>query len=191
MQTAQDTVARLQALIQNPVLYSQLDGVVTALNYKAGDTILEGKPLCVVGQLGQITITVSVSAADIGSVSVGQRVNLYVDAYAEQKFTGTVSERLLVANDNGEYPVTISLDPGEQMLLPGMKAYATIILKEKVDVLTLSNKAITLENGRQYVLVRGENGELEKREIVTGFSDGRVSEILDGLAENETVVVQE
>lgn len=72
-----------------------------------------------------------------------------------------------------------------------MKAYATIILKEKVDVLTLSNKAITLENGRQYVLVRDENGELEKREIVTGFSDGRVSEILDGLAENETVVVQE
>ena len=66
-----------------------------------------------------------------------------------------------------------------------------IILKEKVDVLTLSNKAITLENGRQYVLVRDENGELEKREIVTGFSDGRVSEILDGLAENETVVVQE
>ena len=191
VQTAQDTVARLQALIQNPVLYSQLDGVVTALNYKAGDTILEGKPLCVVGQLGQITITVPVSAADIGSVSVGQRVNLYVDAYAEQKFTGTVSERLLVANDNGEYPVTISLDPGEQTLLPGMKAYATIILKEKVDVLTLSNKAITLENGRQYVLVRDENGELEKREIVTGFSDGRVSEILDGLAENETVVVQE
>lgn len=72
-----------------------------------------------------------------------------------------------------------------------MKAYATIILKEKTDVLTLSNKAIALENGHQYVLVRNENGKLVQKQVVTGFSDGRVSEILDGLTENEVVVVQE
>lgn len=191
VQAAQEKVSRLQALSQNPTIYAQLDGIVTTLNYKVGDTVADGKPLCIVGELDEITMTVPVSAADIGSVSVGQKVNIYVDAYAEQKFTGKVKERLLVANDNGEYPVTISVDPGEQMLLPGMKAYATIILKEKTDVLTLSNKAITLENGQQYVLVRDENGELVRKQIVTGFSDGRVSEILDGLSENEVVIVQE
>lgn len=191
VQAAQEKVSRLQALSQNPTIYAQLDGIVTTLNYKVGDTVVDGKPLCIVGELNEITMTVPVSAADIGSVSVGQKVNIYVDAYAEQKFTGTVKERLLVANDNGEYPVTITIDPGEQMLLPGMKAYTTIILKEKTDVLTLSNKAITLENGQQYVLVRDENGELVRKQIVTGFSDGRVSEILDGLSENEVVIVQE
>lgn len=191
VQAAQEKVSRLQALSQNPTIYAQLDGIVTTLNYKVGDTVADGKPLCIVGELDEITMTVPVSAADIGSVSVGQKVNIYVDAYAEQKFTGTVKERLLVANDNGEYPVTITIDPGEQMLLPGMKAYATIILKEKTDVLTLSNKAITLENGQQYVLVRDENGELIRKQIVTGFSDGRISEILDGLSENEIVIVQE
>lgn len=96
-----------------------------------------------------------------------------------------------MANDNGEYPVTISIDPGEQMLLPGMKAYATIILKEKTDVLTLSNKAITLENGQQYVFVWDENGQLVRKPIVTGFSDGRVSEILDGFSEHDVAIVQE
>lgn len=191
VRAAQEKVTRLQALSQNPTIYAQLDGIVTTINYKVGDTVLDGKPLCIVGELNEITITVPVSASDIGSVSVGQKVNLYVDAYAEQKFIGTVKERLLVANDNGEYPVAISIDLGEQMLLPGMKAYATIILKEKTDVLTLSNKAITLENGQQYVLVRDENGELVRKQIATGFSDGRVSEILDGLSENEVVIVQE
>ncbi len=191
VQAAQEKVARLEALAREPVLCAQLDGVVTSLNYKAGDTVVDGKPLCVVGELDEISMTVPVSAADIGSVSVGQKVNIYVDAYAEQKFTGTVTERLLVANDNGDYPATISVETGGQMLLPGMKAYATIILKEKANVLTLSNKAITLENGRQHVLVRDENGELVRKQILTGFSDGRVSEILDGLAEGEVVVVQE
>lgn len=191
LQAAQEKVSHLQELAKQSTMYAQLDGIVTALNYKVGDTIVDGKPLCIVGELDQTTMTVPVSAADIGNVSVGQKVNIYVDAYAEQKFTGVVKERLLVANDNGEYPVTISIDPGEQTLLPGMKAYATIILKEKVDVLTLSNKAITLENGKQHVLVRNEAGELIQKQIVTGFSDGRVSEILDGLTENEIVIVQE
>ena len=191
VQATQEKVDRLQALSQNPTIYAQLDGIVTALNYKVGDTVAEGKPLCIVGELDEITMTVPISASDIGSVSVGQKVNIYVDAYAEQKFTGTVKERLLVANDSGDYPVTISIDPGEHLLLPGMKAYATIILKEKTDVRTLSNKAIALENGHQYVLVRNENGELVQKQVVTGFSDGRVSEILDGLTENEVVVVQE
>lgn len=191
VQAAQKKVTRLQALSQNPTIYAQLDGVVTALNYKVGDTVVEGKPLCIVGKLDAVTMTVPVNASDIGSVAAGQKVNIYVDAYAEQKFTGTVKEKLLVANDNGEYPVTISIDPGEQILLPGMKAYATIILKEKEDVLTLSNKAITLENGQQYVSVRNEKGELVQKRIITGFSDGRVSEILDGLSENEVVIVQE
>lgn len=131
VQAAQEKVSRLQALSQNPTIYTQLDGIVTTLNYKVGDTVVDGKPLCIVGELGEITMTVPISASDIGSVSVGQKVNIYVDAYAEQKFTGTVKERLLVANDNGEYPVTITIDPSEQMLLPGMKAYATIILKKK------------------------------------------------------------
>lgn len=191
VQATQEKVDHLQALSQNPTIYAQLDGIVTALNYRVGDTVAGGKPLCIVGELDEITMTVPISASDIGSVSVGQKVNIYVDAYAEQKFTGTVKERLLVANDNGDYPVTISIDPGEHLLLPGMKAYATIILKEKTDVLTLSNKAIALENGQQYVLVRNENGELVQKQVVTGFSDGGVSEILDGLMENEVVVVQE
>ena len=188
VQLAQEKLNRLEQLAENPVLYALLDGVVTALNCQVGDTISNGKPLCILGELQDITLTVPVSAADIGSVSPGQKVDIYMDAYAEQKFTGTVTERFLVANDNGDYPVTISIEPGGQMLLPGMKAYVTIILKEKIDVLTLSNKAITLENGQQYVLVQDETGELVRKQVVTGFSDGRISEILDGLTENEVVL---
>lgn len=188
---AQEKLNVLFALEKNPTLYAEMDGIVTALNYKTGDVVVNGKPLCVIGQLSEITMTVPVSAADIGSISIGQKVNIFVDAFAEQKFTGTVTERLLVANDNGDYPVTLSIALSEQMLLPGMKAFATIILKEKTDILTISNKAILLENGAQYVNMKRENGELVKTKVVTGFSDGRISEVLDGLSENDIAVVQE
>lgn len=187
----QEKLNKLFDLEKNPTLYAQMDGIVTALNYKTGDVVVDGRPLCVIGELSEITMTVPVSSVDIGSISIGQKVNVFVDAFAEQKFSGTVVERLLVANDNGDYPVTIAIDPEEQMLLPGMRAFATIILKEKQDILTISNKAILLENGEQYVNVKKENGELVKTKVATGFSDGRISEVLDGLSEDDIAVVQE
>ncbi|GMQ61482.1 efflux RND transporter periplasmic adaptor subunit [Vallitalea maricola] len=188
---AQDKLNKLIELQNNPVLYAQMDGIVTSLNYKTGDMVADGKAVCTIGKVSEITITVPVSAVDIGSVAPGQKVNIFVDAFAEQKFTGTVTERLLVANDNGDYPVTITLDQTEQMVLPGMKAFATIILKEKQDILTISNKAILLENGEQYVNIKNEDGELVKTKVVTGFSDGRISEVISGLSENDVAVVQE
>lgn len=188
---AQEKLNKLYELEKNPTLYAQMDGIVTALNYKSGDITVEGKPFCLIGQTNNIRITVPVSAADIGSISNGQKVNIYVDAFAEQKFSGTVVEKLLVANDNGDFEVSISVDPSENVLLPGMKAFATIILKEKNDILTISNKAIFLEDGQQYVNIKKENGESVKTKIVTGFSDGRISEVLDGLSENDVTVVKE
>jgi len=188
---AGEKLNKLLELEKNPILYAQMDGIVTSLNYKSGDMVNDGKPLCIIGQLSDITLTVPVSAADIGNIELGQKANIYVDAFAELKFTGTVTERLLAANDNGDYLVTITIDPTEQMVLPGMKAFATIILKEKLGVLTISNKAIFLENGIQYVNIRNTDGTLVKTKVTTGFSDGRISEVLEGLVENDIAIVQE
>ena len=82
-----------------------------------------------------------------------------------------------------------------------MAASATIISKEKENVLILSNKAITLKDGKQYVNLRIEDKNAKKNEsgaytlkeieITTGFSDGRMTEVLSGLSENDVVIVKE
>ena len=181
----------LYDLQKTPILYAQMDGVVNALNYKVGETILQEKPFCLIGELKEIILSIPVDAADIGTISIGQNVNIYLDAFSEKQFSGKVVERLLVANSNGDYEVMVSIDPEDYMLLPGMKAFATIIVKEKTDILTISNKAIYIEEGVQYVNLKNENGDLIKTKIATGFSDGRVSEILDGLSENDVAIIQE
>lgn len=188
---ANEKVDSLNKLKENPVIYSEMDGVVTAVNYRKGDTVMNGKPVCTIGNLADVITTVPVNASDISSITVGQKVRIYAEAYAERTFEGTVIERFLVANDNGDFLVTIKLDSSDSTLLPGMKIFATIILKEKLDVLTISNRAIMLENGIQYVNKRNASGVLERVNVVTGFSDGRISEVLSGLSENDTAVIQE
>ena len=51
--------------------------------------------------------------------------------------------------------------------------------------------AIYLENGTQYVKVRNADGELEHKTITAGFSDGRMSEILEGLSEGDAVLYED
>ena len=91
--------------------------------------------------------------------------------------------------DGVSYEVIISLDEDDPELLEGMTCNVKFILKKVENVLTLANKAITLREGKQYVTVKLPDGSHEEREIKTGFSDGRISEVTDGLSDGDIVVV--
>jgi len=186
-----ENLKELEQLQENPVLYAQSDGIITSINYKEGEQIVATNPLFLIGDMKQTIMTLAVDPSDIGNIDIGQKVNVIVEAFAEETFTATVLERFLVANDEGDYEVTLTIDQSDIMLLPGMKAYATIIVKEKPNILTLSNKAIFIEDGKQYATIKNEEGLLIKTEITTGFSDGRLTEILAGLNENDIVYVEE
>lgn len=58
------------------------------------------------------------------------------------------------------------------------------------NVLTVSNKGIEYKDGNQQVLIRDKDGEIKKVTIKTGFSDGAVSEVIEGLKEGDIVVVK-
>ena len=76
-----------------------------------------------------------------------------------------------------------------KMQLEGMTCSVKFIQKRVENVLTLANKAITLTDGKQTVIVQMADGSHEEREIKTGFSYGRTSEVTSGLSAGEIVVV--
>ena len=107
-------------------------------------------------------------------------------------FEGTVSFINLKPNGQGSsvnYSVMVEISGNDLKLLEGMTVSAQFIVKDVKDVLTLSNKAITLKDGKQFVQVKQDDGTLKEVEITTGFSDGKISEIVSGLSEGDTVVV--
>lgn len=167
------------------------DGVVLKLNYKKGDTVKGGTAVVELGDLTKLSLKLNLEPENIVDVEKEQPVEFFVDAYPEKIFTGKVADKKLVQNSEGKYEITVEVPPTGELLLDGMNAGATIILKQKKDVLTLQNKAIYLENGKQYVKVRNAEGELVKKEIKAGFSDGRLSEIVEGLAEGDAVVYED
>ena len=75
-------------------------------------------------------------------------------------------------------------------LYDGMTAEITFITKETKDVTYVSNRAVYRENGKSYVRMRDENGNVISVKVVTGFSDGSYVEIVEGLSEGDTVLIE-
>lgn len=184
-------LAKAKEILTIPELTAKADGAVTELKCAEGDEVLGGKPIVIVGNNGKKHVVTRISQEDIGGVEVGQSVEMQFLASPDETLKGKVSEKSLVPSEGGDgitYKVTITFDGEQPELLQGMTCSVKFILKRVEHVLTLSNKAIALENGKQIVTVLLADGTHKEREIKTGFSDGRVSEITDGLSDGETVV---
>ncbi len=193
VEAAQKKADRLQELKDDPYLYASTDGVVLSLDAAPGAETKPETPVAVIGDPNAKTVAVPVSQSDIGKIKEGQDAEFTLDAFGDQKFTGKVLSRSLVPIKDSNpvsYYVTISVDPSDAEMLDGMSANATMILKQQKDVLQLSNKAIFVAGGKQYVKMKNDDGTLRDVEIQTGFSDGRVSEITGGLSEGDTVIVE-
>ena len=203
-QSLYDTVKKkldqTKALLEEPVLYAEMDGVILAAPYLKGEKIVPDKAVAEIGDLTKMLLRAEIEPADINEVEAGQDVRVVAEIFPNQEVKGKVISKTLTPNE-GMYSASIELEPNELGLLEGMAASATIISKEKENVLILSNKAITLKDGKQYVNLRIEDKNAKKNEsgaytlkeieITTGFSDGRMTEVLSGLSENDVVIVKE
>lgn len=181
-----------QALLATPALSAKADGVVTLVSYTEGDTVPAGKSVVTIGDSGEKCVAAEIPQEDIGGVELGQAVELQFVADPDNTISGRVVEKNLVPTQGTEgvtYTVKIAFDEPQEELLQGMTCSVKFIQKRVENVLTLANKAITLTDGKQTVIVQLADGSHEEREIKTGFSDGRTSEVTSGLTAGEIVVV--
>lgn len=178
----------LLALCADPTLRADCAGTVTALGGTPGLAADPASPLAKIGDAGQRSLVLQV---DVGSIQPGQEVSFYVDAYPEATFTGRVESVSRLQNDGGKFEVRASFSEGDQPLYDGMGANATLIVKQKKDVVAVSNKAIQFEDGESFVWLADENGQLRRQTVATGFSNGRITEILSGLQEGDVALVEE
>ncbi|MDD5658517.1 MAG: hypothetical protein PHR39_00690 [Actinomycetota bacterium] len=71
----------------------------------------------------------------------------------------------------------------------GLGAYVEIITEKKDDVLVVPNDFIYKDNEKEFVYKMNDENKVEKVLVNIGISDLNYTEILDGLKEDETVVI--
>lgn len=190
---AQDIWNEFSSYITGNAVQAKYNGVITSVELEEGDTISTGQILVTLNDQDEVTMTVTVDEDDMTDISIGSSANVVLIAYPDDVFTATVTEvsdAETDSNNNVVYEVTATLSGDVSGLYQGMSGEITFISEQSENVLYISKRAVVNDSDDTYVLVRDENGSIVKRTITTGFSDGVNIEVVDGLSEGETVLIE-
>lgn len=195
---AQDNLAKT-------TMRSPLEGVVTAVNAKEGETAVmgtmnfSGTVILTVSDLSEIITEVQVDEADFPRLRMGQPVVVTVDALGGRKYDGKVTEigASAKAGTSGiqtnirQFTVKVAIEAPDDQLRPGITARVRFIADKRSGVLRVPLGAIRTEEkeGDQIFFVFVDNkAKAAKKVVKTGLSDDLYTEITEGLKEGEKVV---
>ncbi|MBR6317296.1 MAG: efflux RND transporter periplasmic adaptor subunit [Fibrobacter sp.] len=149
VEKSQNEVNQAKLNLSYATIKSPISGVVLKRAVDVGQTVaasMSTPTLFIIAKdLSQMKVMADVDEADIGQVKAGQRVEFTVDAYQEDKFSGTVQEVRLSPTTTSNvvtYTVVISAENPDQKLLPGMTATCTIVTQEVEDAIAIPVKAL-------------------------------------------------
>ena len=190
--SAQTALDEALARLENTNVVAPFDGVVSAVNVEAGDTVNAGTVIIKIVDPSDIEVSAIVDEIDVAQVQVGQKATVTLDAYSDFELSGVVSSISSFANSQSgvvSYPVTIKLTiPSGVQLREGMSATATITVKEVDNVLLVPTKVISGKSSANPTVVVMVNGTSETRAVKVGESDDEYTEIVSGLNAGDVVV---
>jgi len=137
-----------------------------------------------------VWVLVDVAERDLSLIEVGQKASVRLRAYPDRAFIGKVAliyPHLMAETRTAR--IRIELPNPDQVLRPDMYADVEIATGADTPVLTVSSSAVIDSGERQIVLLDKGEGRFEPRAVKLGRRGEGRTEIKEGLAENDKVVV--
>jgi len=175
--------------LKNTQVTAPISGKVTSITVSTGEMVSPSIPLLSIIDVSRIFVKVGISEKDISKIKEGQKVNLEIDAFLEEKFQGeVVSKGVAVDQISKTLEVKIEILQPEVDIPVGVFARGDILVKTNQDALIIPSSALTRKKDGIYVYVV-EEGIARQKEVVLGIIQDERVEILDGLSEEEEIVV--
>ncbi len=185
------TRSQYENLLENTVLRSPINGVITARNYDRGD-MYAASPIYVVAQITPVKMYVGVSESDYTKVKKNDVVTLTVDAIPGKTFQGRIA-RIFPTMDAATHTFTVEVNVAntDRQLRPGMYARVTVNFGERHNV-TVPDDCIVKQQGSgvRSVFVLQDNGTVKESVVTLGRHFDSEYEILSGLSEGDKVVIK-
>ena len=171
-------------------LYAPMTATIIRQAIKYGQIVSPEDTLFLLSN--RLIVRAQVDETDIGQVYNGQYARLTLDAYPDAPIDGTVTHianDATVINNVTYYTVDILPTQSAPFLRSGMTTNVDFLIARRSNILLLPNTALTLENATPIVFTLSADGERVATPIVTGLSNGRVTEIVSGISQTDTVLV--
>jgi cobalt-zinc-cadmium efflux system membrane fusion protein len=173
------------------VLRAPHAGMISERQVSAGSEVRPDatNPLFVITEPEHVWVEVDLPEQQIGKIKVGQSVQVQVDAYPDDEFSGqiTVIEGALDPVTR-RMQVRGEIDNHGLKLKPEMYARVTPIADEHDSLPRIPNTAIVTLGLYSYVFIENSPGVLQRRKVVLGLQGHEESYVKTGLQIGERVV---
>ena len=183
--------AQYDNLLENSVLRSPVDGVITARNYDQGDMYTMSAPLFTVEQIVPVKLLVGVSESDYSKVKKGDSVEVTADAVPGKTFYGKIN-RIYPTVDPATrtFTVEVKIDNAYKTLRPGMFVRATVNFGTNNNVVIPDVAVVKQQgSGERFVYVLNADNTVTYKKVVLGRRMGSEYEVLEGLEDGDKIVI--
>ena len=171
------------------VIRAPIDGVVSAREVKLGQNVGTNDVVFRITDTSELLAYLQIPQAELAKFAAGHSATLSVDAMPDSVYRASI-ERISPTIDtrNGTFRATAFIDNRSGELAPGMFARFTIAYEEHSDALVIPKQALVAEDDQTAVYVVAD-GQVTRRIVEIGIETDGVVEILNGLSDNEEIVV--
>lgn len=213
LESSRERLAQMEAalrkaseLLDKSSVYAPIDGVVTTVSIRVGETAIasttniRGSELITIADPSHLMTEVEVDEAEIASLAVGQKAQVTAVAWPDRLLPGTVefiagAARTVSGSSSASFTVRIRIEDSMGIeLRPGMSCRVEIFTDDVDEVLavplgaTLSERDMAAGADRLHVFVY-RDGVVARQEFEGALSDDGYIEILSGLEPEDAIVI--
>lgn len=171
-------------------IHSPARGIVTSIGARQGQYVTPKTKLYTIADLSKVWVLVDIYEDELPWVSVGNSAEIRVAAIPGRTFQGVLSYIYPYAeNQTRTIKARLEFDNPELLLKPEMFANVTIEASPVTEVVIVPSEAIVRSGTREKIFVQREPGKFEPRDVIIGVSSEGRTEIIQGVAPGEEVVI--
>ncbi len=208
-----EEIKKWEELYRATPMLAPIAGTLIARSFEPGQGVSAADAILTLSD--RLIVRANVDETDIAQVKVGQPARLTLDAYPDQPFAARAVHIAYEARNVSSvtvYEVEVAAEKTPAFMRSGMTASVDFYTERRSNVLLIPNEAIQpLKEDKDKKMGRGDAKEGGRRVMVLvpksmtpstksaepiekavhlGMSDGKYSEVLEGLAEGDSILVK-
>lgn len=169
---------------------ADFDGIVTECTVVAGGAVTNGMQLIRLESSGEVKVSFNASKYDVEKLRTGQKADVTISG---KVYEGEISKinRMASAAGNSTTPmvgVEVHLLNPDDAIILGLDAKLTIYTNKAENALLIPVEAVNADKNGDFLYIV-ENGKVVKRDIVCGISTDTYTEVLEGITEEDEVIL--
>lgn len=192
-------ISKSNASFSTTLVRSTIDGLILDIPVKVGNSVImsntmnDGTTIASVANMHDLLFKGKIDETEVGKIHEGMLVTLTIGALQDQKFQAVleyISPKAVETNGTNQFEIEAALrDSSGTRIRSGYSANAEIILDQALQVIAIPEGCIEFNGDSTFVYILKQEApqQFERRQVITGVSDGIKIEVKSGLNKNDRI----